>query len=38
MKDSPVGATAELILIEAAGISMVRAFDEKTKLGLLRLG
>jgi predicted DNA-binding protein with PD1-like motif len=38
MTDSPVGATAELILIEAAGISMVRAFDEKTKLGLLRLG
>jgi predicted DNA-binding protein with PD1-like motif len=38
MKDSPVGATAELILIEAAGISMVRAFDEKTQLGLLRLG
>jgi predicted DNA-binding protein with PD1-like motif len=38
MKDSPVGATAELILVEAAGISMVRAFDEKTKLGLLRLG
>lgn len=38
MKDSLVGATAELILIEAAGISMVRAFDEKTQLGLLRLG
>ena len=38
MKDSPVGATAELIIIEATGISMVRAFDEKTKLRLLRLG
>lgn len=38
MKDSPVGATAELIIIEATGMSMVRAFDEKTKLKLLRLG
>jgi len=38
MKDSPVGATAELIIIEGAGMNMVRAFDEKTKLRLLRLG
>jgi predicted DNA-binding protein with PD1-like motif len=38
MKDSPVGATAELIIIEATGMSMARAFDEKTKLRLLRLG
>jgi len=38
MTDSPVGATAELILIETEGISMVRVFDEKTKLRLLRLG
>jgi predicted DNA-binding protein with PD1-like motif len=37
MTDSPVGATAELILIETEGISMVRVFDEKTKLRLLRL-
>jgi predicted DNA-binding protein with PD1-like motif len=38
MNNSPVGATAELIIIEAAGMSMMRAFDEKTKLRLLRLG
>ena len=37
MTDSPVGATAELILIETEEISMVRVFDEKTKLRLLRL-
>ncbi len=37
MKDSPVGATAELVIIETVGMSMVRAFDEKTKLRLLRL-
>jgi predicted DNA-binding protein with PD1-like motif len=37
MKDSLVGATAELTIIEATGISMVRVFDEKTKLKLLRL-
>ena len=38
MTDSPVGATAELILIETEAISMMRVFDEKTKLRLLRLG
>jgi predicted DNA-binding protein with PD1-like motif len=38
MKDSLVGVTAELIMIEAAGISMGRVFDDKTKLRLLRLG
>lgn len=38
MKDSPVGATAELVIIEGAGMSLVKAFDEKTKLRLLRLG
>jgi predicted DNA-binding protein with PD1-like motif len=38
MTDSPVGATAELILIETERISMMRVFDEKTKLRLLRLG
>ena len=38
MKDSPVGATAELIIIETTGMSLVRVFDEKTKLRLLKLG
>ena len=37
MKDSPVGATAELVIIEATGIDMQRIFDEKTKLKLLKL-
>jgi predicted DNA-binding protein with PD1-like motif len=37
MKDSHVGVTAELVIIEAGGISLVRAFDEKAKLNLLRL-
>jgi len=37
MKDSPVGATAELVIIEATGIDMQRIFDEKTKLRLLKL-
>lgn len=37
MKDSPVGATAELVMIEATGIDMQRIFDEKTKLRLLKL-
>ena len=37
MKDSPVGATAELVLIEATEINMQRLFDEKTKLRLLKL-
>jgi len=37
MKDSPVGATAELIIIEATGLNMQRIFDDKTKLRLLRL-
>jgi len=38
MKDSLVGATAELVILEAGGLSLVRTFDEKTKLRLLRLG
>jgi predicted DNA-binding protein with PD1-like motif len=37
MKDSPVGATAELVIIEATEINMQRIFDEKTKLRLLKL-
>lgn len=32
-----VGPTAELIIIEATGINLQRAFDEKTKLKLLKL-
>jgi predicted DNA-binding protein with PD1-like motif len=36
MKDSPVGVTAELVLIEATGLSLKRVFDEKTKLNLLK--
>jgi len=38
MKDSPVGATAELIIVEGLGIHLERAFDEKTKLNLWKLG
>jgi predicted DNA-binding protein with PD1-like motif len=37
MKGSTVGATAELVLIEATGVNLKRAFDEKTKLNLLKL-
>lgn len=36
MKESHVGATAELMLIEAVDINLQRAFDQKTKLKLLR--
>jgi hypothetical protein len=38
MKDSHVGATAELTIIEAADVNLQRAFDGKTKLKLLKLG
>jgi predicted DNA-binding protein with PD1-like motif len=38
MKDSHVGATAELVIIEGLGVSLRRAFDEKTKLKLWTLG
>jgi len=38
MKNSLVGATAELVMIEATGVSLKRAFDEKTKLNLWKLG
>ncbi len=37
MKGSPVGVTAELMLVEAANATLTRAFDEKTKLNLLKL-
>jgi predicted DNA-binding protein with PD1-like motif len=37
MKDSRVGATAELIIIEASDVRLQRIFDEKTKLRLLKL-
>jgi len=38
MKDSLVGATAELVIIEGVGVDLQRAFDEKTKLNLWKLG
>ncbi len=38
MKESPVGATAELTIIEGRGINLKRVLDEKTKLKLLDLG
>jgi predicted DNA-binding protein with PD1-like motif len=38
MKDSPVGATAELVIIEVEGVKLQRILDEKTKLNLLKLG
>jgi predicted DNA-binding protein with PD1-like motif len=34
MKGSIVGATAELVIIEASGVNLLRAFDEKTSLNL----
>jgi len=37
MKGSEVGATAELIMVEAAGVKIQRVYDEKTKLKLLKL-
>ena len=38
MKGSFVGATAELVIVEGVGVKLLRAFDEKTKLNLLKLG
>ena len=38
MKGSHVGATAELVMIEAVGVDLQRVLDEKTKLKLWRLG
>jgi predicted DNA-binding protein with PD1-like motif len=37
MKGSIVGATAELVIIEGAGVNLLRAFDEKTCLNLWKL-
>jgi uncharacterized protein len=37
MKGSEVGATAELIMVEAAGVKAQRVYDEKTKLKLWKL-
>jgi predicted DNA-binding protein with PD1-like motif len=37
MKNSIVGVTAELIIIEFKDMALQRAFDEKTKLKLLKL-
>lgn len=37
MKGSPVGATAELVIIEGARVNLQRTFDEKTKLNLWKL-
>jgi predicted DNA-binding protein with PD1-like motif len=38
MKGSQVGATAELVMIEATDVEIQRVFDEKTKLSLWKLG
>jgi predicted DNA-binding protein with PD1-like motif len=37
MKGSCVGATAELVIIEAIGVKLRRVFDPKTRLKLLKL-
>jgi len=37
MKGSEVGATAELIMVEAVGVEIQRVQDEKTKLNLWKL-
>jgi len=37
MKGSYVGATAELVIVEAVGVDLRRALDEKTGLKLLKL-
>ncbi len=38
VQGSHVGATAELVIIEAPELNLRRVFDEKTKLRLLSLG
>ena len=38
MKGSDVGATAELVMVEVAGLEIQRVFDEKTRLKLWKLG
>ena len=37
MKGSEVGATAELMMVEAAGVEAQRIYDEKTKLKLWKV-
>ncbi len=37
MKNSHIGVTAELAIIEAVGVSLQRVFDEKTRLKMLKL-
>jgi predicted DNA-binding protein with PD1-like motif len=37
MKGSKVGATAELVMVEAEGVNLQKAYDEKTKLKLWKL-
>jgi predicted DNA-binding protein with PD1-like motif len=37
MKGCEVGATAELVMVEAAGVGVQRGFDEKTNLKLWKL-
>jgi len=37
MKDSHVGAAAELVIIEATGVNLQKVFDPKTKLNLWKL-
>lgn len=36
MKGCEVGATAELVMVEALGVKVQRVYDEKTKLKLLK--
>jgi predicted DNA-binding protein with PD1-like motif len=38
MSNSPVGATAELVIVEGLGVDVIRGLDEKTRLNLLKLG
>lgn len=38
MKGSKIGATAESVMTEAQGVEIQKAYDEKTKLKLWRLG
>ena len=38
MKGSPVGATAELVIIEGLGVNLQRTLDKKTGLNLWKLG
>jgi predicted DNA-binding protein with PD1-like motif len=37
MKGSEIGATAESVMVEAAGVDIHKVYDEKTQLKLWRL-